>query len=1232
DNTTVLPLLRNNDNEPHHLTTTLTTTWTTGTTPTPTTNPHTTNHTPLPTYPFQHQHLWLSAPARRNGTPSGHPLADAVVELAGDGGAVLTGRLSIRTHGWLADHAVLGTVLLPGTALVDLALHTAGRLGAERLGELTLFAPAVLTERETLEIQVTVAGADADGRRELAVHSRAEGTSEWTRNATGWAVPGTTDTAVADLSAWPPTGAAPLDVDGLYERLAADGRTYGPAFQGLRAAWRSGDDLYAEVQLPEGARNETAGFALHPALLDSALHALLVEATPGDSNNDSDSDSGELRLPFSWSGTEVHASGATALRVRLSPDGQGGISLDATDPAGGPVASVEGLVLRSVRADALTLGATTAGPLYRVAWSAVQAPAAGPAATWTVLDPSGHAAGLDALRLAHPDGSLPDLVLAVPASDGDPAAVRDTLHRYLTIIQDWLAEPRSSDSRLLVRTDGAVGTSPADPPRDLAAAALWGLVRSAQSENPGRIVLLDATDAPDATITAALAGAGVEPRLALRDGELFAPRLVRTADADDAATAPAPIEGTVLLTGATGALGGQIARHLVTRHGVRRLLLVSRSGPEAPGAEQLLADLSELGAEAVIAAADTADREALAALLATVPAEHPLTAVVHAAGVLDDGTLNTLTPERLDAVLRPKADAAWHLHELTRELPLTAFVLFSSVAGVFGSAGQGAYAAANSFLDALAEQRRAANLPALSLAWGLWEGADGMGAELSGADRARLRRAGVAPLSAPQALGLLDTALAGDDAAVVPVRLDLAALRSAATSDSVPALLRGLVPTARRAAATGPTRTNGSGSTSVSALAAELATLDAAERTSRVVQLVRTHTAEALGHPSTDSVPTDRAFTDLGFDSLTAVDLRNRLAEAAGLRLSATAVFDHPTVTALAAHLLDELLGSAEIVPVATAVGASDDLVAVVGIGCRFPGGVNSPEDLWRLVADGVDAVTDFPTDRGWDLENLYHPDPEHPGTAYAREGGFLDTAADFDPAFFGISTREALATDPQQRLLLETAWEALERTGIDPATLRGSKTGVFAGVMYDDYGARLYGAAPEGFEGHLGQGSAGSVASGRVSYALGLEGPAVTIDTACSSSLVAVHLAAQSLRSGESTLALAGGVTVMATPATFVEFSRQRGLAPDGRCKPFAAGADGTAWGEGAGLLVLERLADARRNGHPVLAVLRGSAVNQDGASNGLTAPNGPSQQRVIRQALANADLTVDQVDVVEA
>ncbi|NUP51042.1 MAG: SDR family NAD(P)-dependent oxidoreductase, partial [Catenulispora sp.] len=684
-----------------------------------------------------------------------------------------------------------------------------------------------------------------------------------------------------------------------------------------------------------------------------------------------------------------------------------------------------------------------------------------------------------------------------------------------------------------------------------------------------------------------------------------------------------------------GALGAATARHLAARHGVKHLLLLSRRGADSPGADELAADLAGLGAHAVFEACDVADRTALAAVLDAIPAAHPLTAVVHAVGVLDDMVATALTPQAVDRVLIPKADAAWQLHELTRGHDLAAFVLYSSAAGLFGNPGQANYAAANACLDALAQHRHGLGLPATSLAWGSWQPTGGMTARLSEAALARMRRGGLRPLAPEEALGLLDHALVDGSPLLVPAHLEL---HRASGHGPVPALLRALVREPVRAAGGAAGSGTGDGDGAAAELARRLAGLAAPEQRRLLRDLVAEQAALVLGHSGARAVDTTRQFKDLGFDSLTAVELRNRLETATGLRLSPTMVFDHPTPEALADRLHTEITGSAtagrHVAGARSSVRATataEDPIAIVGMGCRFPGGADTPEKLWELLASGTDAIGGLPANRGWDTERLYDPDPDQRGTSYVREGGFLHEADRFDAAFFGMSPREALATDPQQRLLLETAWETLERAGIDPATLRGSRTGVFAGIIAQGYTLRLQ-EIPPGLEAYLMTGETASVASGRVAYTLGLEGPAVSIDTACSSSLVAMHLAAQSLRHGECDLALAGGVTVMATPGSLIVFSRQRGLAPDGRCKPFSADADGTGWGEGAGLVLLERLSDAQANGHPVLAVIRGSAVNQDGASNGLTAPNGPSQERVIAAALADAGLEATQIDAVEA
>ncbi|MEV0019447.1 type I polyketide synthase [Streptomyces tendae] len=1159
--------------------------------------------TDLPTYAFQTRRYWLTpdgdgADAAGLGQQdAGHPLLGSVVALAGGDGTVLTGRLSPRTHPWLADHVIDGTVLLPGTAFVELAVRAGIETGCPQLEELVLRTPLVLSDHGATVLQVVVGAADASGRRPVDCYARpagAESEDAWVRHATGTLAPtGATpgpDTHAALSGQWPPAGAEPLDTTSLYQDMAAQGYGYGPAFHGVRAAWLRGTEVFAEVALPDGVRADAAAFGLHPALLDAALH-------PADHAR-SDGEGPGVRIPFSFSGVTLHASGASTVRVRIAADGDE-LTLALADPTGTPVATIDSLLLRTVTGEQLHTARQE--PLLAVRWTEAPLPAA-------AADPA-HSV-VHRVR-ATPAGPLPDAVRAVCA---------DTLRA----VQEQL--DTDQDTRCVVVTRDAAWVPGTDV--DAAQASVWGLVRSAEAENPGRFVLadLDGTDASEAALAAALATG--EPEFALREGRLHLPRLAPVPQPPTPHELPWDDTGTVLVTGGTGGAGAALARRLVTEHGVRHLVLTSRRGPEAPGAADLLADLREAGARVRIVAADVADRDALLSLLAGIPAEHPLTAVVHAAGVIDDGLVGALTPERLDTVMRPKADAAWNLHELTQDLPLRAFVLFSSASTVLDGAGQANYAAANLFLDALAVRRAAAGRPATSLAWGLWAGDAGMGANLDEAALQRIRRLGLDSLDFDENLLKLDQALTTGAPAVVPVRVDHRAVRERA--DDIPVLLRDLVRRPVRRAATAVTAVAPSGSPFLDRLAG----LDDDRRAEALLELVRTEAAGVLGYDGAGDIAPTRAFTESGFDSLAAVELRNRVATATGLRLSPTLTFDHPNAQALALYLAGRLQGErrspAPAAPAAAPAEAADqDPVVIVGMACRYPGGVHSPEDLWRLVTDGGDAIGPFPTDRGWDTD-LYDPEIGKPGKTYSTEGAFLYDAAGFDPAFFGISPREAQAMDPQQRLMLEVAWEALERTGIDPHSVKGSRTGVFAGVMYHDWGLRL-GPLPDDIAAYHGNGSLASVVSGRVAYALGLEGPAVSVDTACSSSLVALHWAQQALRRGECTLALAGGVTVMSTPDTFTDMARQRGLAADGRCKSFGIGADGTGWGEGAGLLVLERLSDARRNGHRVLAVLRGSAVNQDGASNGLTAPNGPSQQRVIEQALADGRLTTADVDVVE-
>ncbi|WP_435243989.1 SDR family NAD(P)-dependent oxidoreductase, partial [Streptomyces cucumeris] len=846
-----------------------------------------------PTYPFERVRYWLAPQAAGDAAPAGqtpvtHPVLTAAVTLPGTGDLVLTGRVDADDP---LAHSVHGVAVLPAAALLDLAVRAGDEAGCGVLDTFTVDTPVALPRSGALALSVTVAAPGADGRRALTVHTR-HAAGEWTEHATGVLAPGTgtAQAATEPPSAWPPATARPVDPDELADRLARSGCMDGPAQPRPRAVWAGDDALRAEVALADGQLADAGRYGLHPALLGAAF-ALAAEGTD---------------LPYAFDDVRVHATDATAVRVTVTATG-----VHLADETGRPVATVGALRRRP-----LTVTGAVPGLLRPVLAELPELPST--TATTGRLD----------------DPAVPDVVvLSAHSSGGDPLeGTRSLGADVLAAVQRFLTDDRYADAVM------AVHTGPG-----LAPAAAAGLVRTAQAEHPGRIVLVDAApDTPDPLLAAATALG--EPQVVLRDGTAYARRLAPVVPSGDA-TALDP-DGTVLITGGSGTLAGLVARHLADRHGVRRLLMLSRSGTAA--------DVP--GADVTAVACDVTNRDELASVLAGIDPAHPLTAVVHTAAVIDDGVLTALTPDRLDTVLRPKADAAWHLHELTRDMDLAAFVLYSSAAGVLGSPGQGNYAAANAFLDELAEQRRAAGLPALSMAWGLWEPESGLTAGVG----ARMRRDGVTALTAAHGLTLLDAALRSPEAALV-------AADPAGLGDS--ALLR--------APRRGPQR-RAAGAT---ALADRIARLSAADAGKEVLAVVRRCTAAVLGHDGAERIEATATFKELGVDSLMAVRLRNAFTEATGVRLPATAVFDFPTPRAVAVKLTEELSGrTASPARTATAAVRLDEPLAIVGMACRLPGGVASPEDLWRLLESGGDGITAFPTDRGWDIDALYDPDPEHPG------------------------------------------------------------------------------------------------------------------------------------------------------------------------------------------------------------------------------------------------------------
>ncbi|WP_433733983.1 SDR family NAD(P)-dependent oxidoreductase [Nocardia sp. CA-129566] len=1181
---------------------------------------------------------------RRNGLPT-YPFQRQRLETPG----IASG------HDFLGEHRFRERAVTPAAYLAWSALRSGGGVLTHELTDFVvarpipveqLTQPAVRGEGDGMDLAFHLAPGEPAAASASTVAVRPEVTEDGDGLEAARAACGDVWT-VADF----------------YARCTASGLTFGPSFRWLTEMYAGADRMLARLARPAQLAG-TPDVAL-ACLLDAAIQTGLALLVRGD---------GALRLPVAIGRLRVYSDDSAAaawadavrtgrgVRIRVF-DGEGGVLAVFTDVRFAPVEAelMDGAVLAELAripvwrtmsiaitggvADAIDVAG--AGPWLVVGAHAMAGRLAGAlrdaGATTVVTEPTNDRAGLDRALAAVPGASV--VYLAGEADDA--AAARAETETVLTLVQALAA--RADTARLVLVTTAAAAVVPGDSVR-AASAALWGLVAVVRTELPelhcrvidravgtaldDRQLVDELFRETDDFAVALRAGARHVRRYetphdgsgAVADGTVVSGDRIGVAAGDRSGLVPRVLDRSAayLITGGLGALGLRAARVLAAA-GARTLVLAGRGMPNAD-AQHTIAELAADGTRVETVAVDVSDRFAVAALLARFGRDLPrLRGVVHCAGALDDALLPEQDASRLRRVFAGKAEGAWHLHELSVGHELELFVLFSSASAAIGTAGQANYAAANAYLDGLAQHRRANGLPALSIQWGPWADT-GMAQGLSAGARRAWRRHGVAELDAATGSAILRSLLATDGVVAV-------------------------YPTAT-------TEFDNQTAQNAETMHPDEPMVDP-ERD--VPALVRAHATAALGR--TTPVPDRTPLRDLGLDSMMAVELRNSLSAELGVRLPATLLFDHPTVTAVADEIARRAAGSmpasaqprpepaaprrnasesatsrpAAFTPAGAESTASqpsvddlDDAIAIVGMGCRLPGGVHGPADLWRLVTDETDAVTEVPFGR-WDVEAYFDPDPDAEGKTYTRWGGFIDGVEDFDAGFFDISAGEARMLDPQQRLLLETSWEALEHAGIPAHRLDGSRTGVFVGLMSHDYADRMARAdmAPDAW---FGTGTLGSVASGRLSYFLGATGPSLTVDTACSSSLVTVHLAVQSLRRGECDLALACGATVVLTPSLDIYFARARGLAADGRCKSFDDRADGVVWSDGAGTLVLKRYADARRDGDRVLALIRGTAVNSDGRSQGLSAPNGPAQERLLRAALADAALSGHDIDYVEA
>ncbi|WP_225409382.1 type I polyketide synthase [Stigmatella hybrida] len=1207
----------------------------------------------LPSYPWQRQRYWFDAAPGSAPEPV-HPLLGRRVEAPSGQYAFQATFRSDRLQ-LLSDHRLYGTVVVAGASMLGMMLVAAQQIWGEArcvLQDVLFLQPLVLGDTEARTVQVSIA-ADGAFRILSRAGQESEGASSWTEHATGRLERGAADEAEAEreqLSALEARFQPLASAGSFYEGIARQGLDLGRQFRWLEALWQGEREALGRLRAAESA-DGAGDYRFHPGLIDSCFQVL-----------------GAVAGFTSIEGLAFVPIGVGRFAVRGEPrpprfchlvlrSGSGkvneasSVDLRLLDESGLAVAEVSGLVIRRAPREVMLRREVTAPSLVlRTEWQPQSVPAVPPAepAAWVLVADRGGLATRLAEQLTSRGGrvevlapgegahNLPGCLDALDAAgtactgivdlrglDAGPSL--DAVQGALRLVQQAVARRTPAAPRLVLVTRGTQVTGSNDGPIAFEQAPLWGLGHVIALEHPElscQRIDLDPSDttAAVAQLAAELAAPGREDRVAFRAGRRLVSRLARTKLPPAVRPLPLTGEATYLITGGLGGIGLELARWMVER-GARHLVLMGRSAPGARAQEALEA-LRGAGAKIIVALGDVAEREPLARVLGEARASMPpLRGVLHAAGVLDDGLMVRQSEERIARVLAPKILGAMNLHRETLEDRLDFFVLFSSVSSVFGTSGQAGYASANAFLDALAHHRRAQGLTALSVNWGPWADV-GMAARLPPEAGKAWSSFGLGLLTPSAGLAALERLLCSETAQVVVAGASEAEVKG----DFAPffEVLSSKKPEAARPASAGGT----------------LAGASPREYRTRLRALLQAQAATVLGVPPSVPVDPRRPLQELGLDSLMALQFRNSLAASLGRSLPATLLFDHPTIEKLFEFLTRDLAPVEEAAsapsrrPVKPAVASSGaaEPIAVVGMSCRLPGSVKNPDDFWRLLANGVNAVREVPKDR-WSLDTWYDPDPEAPGKMYSRHGGFLDEVDPFDASFFGISAPEARSMDPQQRILLELGWEALESAGLAVDQLKGSPTGVFLGICLSDYALlELNSPDPTGINAYSGSGGVLSVAAGRIAYALGLEGPTLAVDTACSSSLVAAHLACQSLRNGECNLALVGGSNLLLSPRMSVYFSKLKALAPDGACKAFDSSANGYVRGEGAGVLVLKRLSDAIADGDPILSVIRGTAVNQDGRSNGLTAPSRAAQERVIESALRQGGVSPLDVSYVEA